>query len=793
MSPPRRPALLPALALLAGVSVTLAGTFACHRPTVGTAALLLAVLARHGRRRSATLAACGFACGLLLGDAARDAATQRTADWFGRDGERVEADVAGRLLASPEIGQHGERLLTLVAPPPRRPNLPQATVSVRVAASPADALHALDALTAGDRARIWCRMPRPARERELAPLSCAVKSARLVEPLERSDPSVRGAIDRARRLARVRLDRSLGTEGERRALAGALLLGERGRLEPSTWRTLRDAGLAHLVAISGLHVGLLFLPWAIALRWIRLPGTAAAALLAVLSAGFATLVGAPPSVVRATAGIAAWGFGRAIGRDGDALNGLAVAAAAIVVVRPSLLAHAGFQLSFAATAAILLFARPLTQALPGPRWLAASLAVSAAAYAGTAPFVAWWFGRLAPVALLSNLAAAPLCAALLASGAAVILLGPRAGCDVMLAAALDLLLALAARAAELDGGSFAVARAPTLWVVVSCVALAVAAFGVGPAPARRAARTLAAVGLLGLHVGPPPPRLPHAVTPLEVTVLDVGQGQSVLIRAAGGRAVLVDAGGSATARYDPGERVVLPELLARCGPWLDVLVVSHADVDHAAGAFALLREIRLGELWLPPGWHIEPRLRELAERARLRGAAVVLAESGLRDARRGLEVNVLAPDRRMPSDIRNDRSIVVAIGAGGARLLVPGDLQAAGEAALLSASGELSLRAEMLVVAHHGSASATSEAFLERVRPRLAVISCGRRNVFRHPAPQVLERLHAAGIGVLRTDIHGRVRARLGAGVACVETQRSTLDDHERNGDEREDEDRQQQ
>ena len=267
----------------------------------------------------------------------------------------------------------------------------------------------------------------------------------------------------------------------------------------------------------------------------------------------------------------------------------------------------------------------------------------------------------------------------------------------------------------------------------------------------------------------------------------------MLIRAAGGRAVLVDAGGSATARYDPGERVVLPELLARCGPWLDVLVVSHADVDHAAGAFALLREIRLGELWLPPGWHIEPRLRELAERARLRGAAVVLAESGLRDARRGLEVNVLAPDRRMPSDIRNDRSIVVAIGAGGARLLVPGDLQAAGEAALLSASGELSLRAEMLVVAHHGSASATSEAFLERVRPRLAVISCGRRNVFRHPAPQVLERLHAAGIGVLRTDIHGRVRARLGAGVACVETQRSTLDDHERNGDEREDEDRQQQ
>jgi competence protein ComEC len=269
--------------------------------------------------------------------------------------------------------------------------------------------------------------------------------------------------------------------------------------------------------------------------------------------------------------------------------------------------------------------------------------------------------------------------------------------------------------------------------------------------------------LTWLHNGPPPERAGAA----EVVALDVGQGLAVALRGPRGGQLLVDAGGSADPAFDPGERAVLPHLIGRSGRYLDALVVTHDHVDHVNGAFALLREIEVGELWVGPRAQQGRRLAQLAREARERGTALVLAERGLRREVAGLAVQVLAPARAVAGRRgQNDRSVVLSVGEAPARVLIPGDLEEPGEAELLASGGDL--RAEVLVVAHHGSRHGSSAAFLAGVQPRWALVSAGRRNPFGHPHPEVLERLDRVGARVLRTDEMGSVTLVLHSGAWCL-------------------------
>jgi competence protein ComEC len=237
--------------------------------------------------------------------------------------------------------------------------------------------------------------------------------------------------------------------------------------------------------------------------------------------------------------------------------------------------------------------------------------------------------------------------------------------------------------------------------------------------------------------------------------------------------VLIDAGGSAHPRFDPGERVLLPYLDQRRVRRLDLLVASHGDVDHVGGAFAVLRELEIGELWLPPGAHRHPRLAALAALARERGAAVVLAERGHEAVRGGVPLRVLGPDRGHLVGSENDRSLVVLAGAPPARLLVAGDLERSGETRLLACGEDPA--AEALIVGHHGSAGGTGASFLSRVGATHALISCGFHNRFGHPHPETLRRLRSAGAGIWRTDRQGLIRLVADArGWEVTVTRRST-------------------
>jgi competence protein ComEC len=258
-----------------------------------------------------------------------------------------------------------------------------------------------------------------------------------------------------------------------------------------------------------------------------------------------------------------------------------------------------------------------------------------------------------------------------------------------------------------------------------------------------------------IHNGPPPPPQGRAT---EAAVVDVGQGLAVALRDSSGGTALLDAGGSHVRGYDPGETIVVPFLLHQGIRRIDVLVVTHDDLDHAGGTFAVVRQLEVGELWLGPGFGSSPLLAELVDLAQRRGTAVVGVSAGMVSAPGQVALRVLAPARLLGPAQSNARSLALLAGTAPTRLLVPGDADHAAERAMLE-RGE-PVRAEALVLGHHGSRHSSAKEFLSAVDPRYAIVSAGRGNPFRHPHVETLDRVRESGARLLRTDRDGWIRLR---------------------------------
>ncbi|MCP3980001.1 MAG: DNA internalization-related competence protein ComEC/Rec2 [bacterium] len=764
-----------ALALILGVAGSSA--FGVGEALLGVSLSALALgAAWSGLRTSASgLAICVllFSAGAALEQRDRASATLRAESFWG-DAPRLtrELSLIGRVRRAPEPRTGGRRWLALDARPERGDGA-SATLraELQIASSGERGMRELDRLRAGDTVRVWCRV-RPARaprnsradfsraprERGAADLRGYVKSAWLVERLDVGPATPLRAVEHLRAAARRRASRLWGAAPLHEGMLRALLLGDRAGLDAERIEPLREAGVAHVVAISGLHVGLVYgalLALALRLRCppaILWPATGCGLLL------FGSGVGARPPVVRAALGAAAGGVGRALGREGRALNALAVVAAVWIAIAPSILHDPGFRLTTLVTAGILAGARRARALVPLPGALGRTTSISLAAYLAAAPLAAWHFGRLAPVGVLTNLVAVPLCGMALGCGyGALVAEGTLVGTLLASFAALgvDGIFAVARIAASVEAASFAVARPAAALTVAYYVALLCVATDRGG----RGAGLCAALLASALHVGP----LPSLARGAEAHVLDVGQAQCVVLRGAGGAPALIDAGGARPGGSDAGRRVVLPYLLGWSGRRVEVLAPTHDHADHAGGAEAILDELEVGELWLAPGWVESETLQRLAARALERGTALRLVERGTTHALGRTRLVVLSPPRDVAHLGENDRSIVVRLGTAPARLLVAGDLEREGEEMLVA--GGVDLRAEALVVSHHGSVNGTTRAFLRRVAPEQAIVSCGRENPFDHPHPRVLDALERSGARVWRTDLHGRVRLNaVGAG-----------------------------
>jgi len=583
-------------------------------------------------------------------------------------------------------------------------------------------------------------------------------------------------IDALREALLETLARSFAEDASGLRAAGvcmAMLVGERV-LGPEEEEALARAGLNHLLAVSGFNVCLLAAAGVIVLRCagagIRWAWIGTMPLLVT----YLLLNSEESSVLRAVVMAGALLAGRAFWRRADMLNALGGAAIVVLALSPHQIGEPGFHLTFAATLALLAAGRGgawLMEVRARWRWVLAGALGTLAATIATTPLVALHFHRVAPAAIPANLAAGPMMAAafvlslaLLAAACVCPILAPLLA-QRIIAPLIDAVFWIAHGIVAVPGMSWRVPAPGPVAIVAYFVALAAAVWLLHRGGSRLWSSAVAlawVAALLGVIV----PRDTRPVPAgLAITMLDVGQGDSVLVETPGGERILVDAGGSAGGTFDTGERVVSPSLWGMGILKLDVVVVTHADHDHAAGMAAVIRNFRPHEMWLAEPANPAEVIRSLVRQADALGIRVHEVGAGDAHCRRGARIAILSAGEA-PGSGRNESSIVMKVASRGRSALLMGD---AGRDVETRLAGH-DLSADILKVGHHGSRTATGETFLGAVAPAIAAISCGRRNRFGHPHPEIIRRLERRGIRVCRTDLTGTFGVVLGPRATLLST-----------------------
>jgi competence protein ComEC len=579
--------------------------------------------------------------------------------------------------------------------------------------------------------------------------------------------SVRARVSRVRRGIQAELERRFpAPDGLDISPAGAvleaLLLGEDGRMDEATVDNLQKTGLYHLFAISGGHIAIINVLLFSLFRLVRMSRRASSLALALFLVFYTVLVEASPSVLRATLMTLAFLTGRLLWKDVHVLNTIAGSAFALLLVNPSSLFDIGFQLTYAATTTIILFAPPLLKALPRLPLKTTELAcLSVTATLGAAPLIARNFNRVTLSSIVLNLAAIPLVGLVMGIGYVFLpfaaLLPGAAGPP---AAVLGFLVALFSRISRsLDPFPFLSFRVPTPRPAILLGYFLFLGLSLAR-PRFRGQRpvVLSGFALFALLVvfSPFRPSSPD----LKVTLIDVGQGESILVEFPGRRTMLIDGGGLAASPFDVGERVVSPVLWRKGIRRIDHLVLTHPHPDHLDGLVALACNFRIGAFWegLPA-----KNDGAYAALGRALGPGVVRRRCG-RDTRfeeGPVSVEVLHPsldEASGPVPPGNENSLVIRLTLGGTAFLFMGDAGAPTERALVASGADLA--AVVLKAGHHGSAGSTSRELLAAVRPRLVLASAGEGNTYGFPSPEVLARCRDAGAEVLRTDLDGAVEVR---------------------------------
>ncbi len=586
---------------------------------------------------------------------------------------------------------------------------------------------------------------------------------------ERSIVVQRGALEplsggpvllRVRAAAGRAIDRFFG---ERAPVVRALLIADSRDIDRDLRDSFADAGLVHMLSISGLHVGIIAAATLLLLRALRLSQSSATAGAASLTALYVLMIGAPAPAVRAGAMLLVVAASRMLQRPTSPWAALALGAL-VPLVKPEAVLSLGYQLSITGMVG-LICAGKLMKRLPGAddgSWrgaLIGSVVATLLASLATAPIIAWHFGRISIVAPLTNLIVAPIILLLQPLLFLALLLAPVPPVAAFVADASQPLLAVFEQVARIgampEWSSLDVA--PSL---VTTLLSGVAAAGLlAAAVSRRSRRYLILSGsavtcIIWLPLVP--------VTglsgsgQLEVHLIDVGQGDAIAVRLPDRRWLLIDAGRSWNGG-DAGRRQVIPYLRRRGGE-LFAFVLSHPHSDHVGGAASIFR-------WLKPHVFFDAAYVAANEDylaalhlARDRGIAWRRVRPGESIKAGGAVIEFLAPDSSWTAGLSdpNEASTVVQVRLGGVSILLTGDAERSEEEWLVEHSAS-QLRANVLKVAHHGSRTSTTAAFLDAVRPSIALISVGVANRYGHPSAEVLDRLAASGALILRTDRLGSV------------------------------------
>ncbi len=584
----------------------------------------------------------------------------------------------------------------------------------------------------------------------------------------------------------------------------ALLIGDVTLFEPEQNDAYRHVGAGHLLAVSGLQVTLLavVLRRAATVLLVLLPGVgrrrraqhlaAALALLGVWA--FVGICGMPPSAVRAAVMASAVVVGAVVGRRVMLVDAIAAAGVFTVLVSPSSVDDAGFLLSYAAVLA-LAATTPSAQARPPPAatttmarlWQRARAPLIASLTAGfaTLPISAWLFGQLAPAGLVANIVLVPIASALQLPALLCGVVG--AVTDVATITWIGGQAALGLEAVvfglkDVLPGVRAIEPPSVLWSAAWSLSALLVGGLLMAQRTRHAVVVVAAIAASFALTGYEP-------RALRVSFLPVGQGDGVVVEFPDGGVMVVDAGGRvpfdpkasdqgrAEALEEPGARVMLPFLARRGIERVDVMVASHPHPDHVGGLRAVAKALPVGALWMAGDVDKAGRLMApLIEVVRADSVKSTPALLGRHEIG-GAVVEVIAPApvegaATYPEFHPNDNSLVIRVCFEGRCVLLPGDLEALGEEALLDDVAADALRADVVKAAHHGSRTSSTPAFIAAARADHVVFCTGRHNTFGFPSPEIVDRWGQAGATRWDTAIHGEVRMTLSRAGVTVRSHR---------------------
>lgn len=552
----------------------------------------------------------------------------------------------------------------------------------------------------------------------------------------------------------------------------AMLLGEKGTLDAGLKELYQNNGIVHILAISGLHLSVIGMGCYNLLKKMRLPQSVNIILTIGIMYCYGTMTGMGVSMFRAYIMFGMHLFAKLIGRTYDLLTAVTVAAIAVLIRQPMYIQHSGFLFSFGAVCGIGIFLPAVERNLFGNSRLEKMFLTGTAISMSTLPVYLCFYYEFPPYSVLLNLIVIP-CMTLVLAGGIVTLIGAACFLPAGIAAAypVHLLLAFYEKCCNiclhLPDNKW-VTGCPKMWQVAVFlgILLGLVAWNHRLSKFCFWQGVLCALFILTI-------RLPQG---LQITMVDVGQGDCIYLTEDSGMHMLIDGGSSD--KSDVADHQMMPYLKYEGVSYLDAVVVTHPDSDHISGICAMLEEadtsgISIGTLYLPDVGETG-RNEEYHEMERLAleaGVTVRYLSAGdsLRCGR--VMLTCLHPEKGWNSTEPNDYSIVLYLTYGKFSALFTGDLEGEGEKMVQERLTGIvpSEGITLLKVAHHGSKNSSNAAFLKTVNPQIALISSGRNNRYGHPHEELLERLEDCSCLIYRTQESGAVTVRVKNGRVRVE------------------------
>lgn len=601
------------------------------------------------------------------------------------------------------------------------------------------------------------------------------------------------AVYAVRRSAEAAIDSAVS--GEAAGLIKALTLGNKGFIPKEALATFRATGLAHILAISGLHMGIIAFFFYGAFLWLfKRSEKIVLSNMAAKAAAFSSLLpltvylfvsGMSTSAIRAYLMVVLFLLSLMLEREKEIWNTISIAALIILCIWPQALFEVSFQLSFAAVAGIvfispkiegLLFDKNKHEIHPLLRKTGLLIIVSLAAGISTAPIVARHFMEISTIGLISNLIAVPILGFLVVPlcNVALFLSLISAEAAVWIFKTASLAAACATRLIEgLSLASFSsiMVSPPSFPEIIGYYLFLWAIFAIKK---HRAACVLIIVPALlvlskGMEI------LAEKSDPaLEVTFLSVGQGESTFVRFPKGETLLIDGGGFYDGNFDVGEMIIRPYLLSRGIKEIDYLAMTHPHPDHIKGLLYILKSFAVGKIWTTgePAASEDHRLfNEIIREKRIK--ALVMTDRSKNLNIDGVKISFLHPPPYFKGGkdlnaIINNRSMVMRLDYKNISFLLTADLEAEGERRILDQGYDID--ADVIKAPHHGSLTSSTPEFVKKVSPRYTVFTVGYANRFGFPRKEVIARYRGVNAEILRTDMNGAITFKTDGNVIHVET-----------------------